>query len=228
VRIDIKIYDVEQNRLNDFYQNYGFIPNTHIEILVVDEENQEFYSTDGIINDKELEEAIKRTEEKTIEHIDFILKTTNQISLNKITSILGSSDEFIINYLQKLEEEGKIIQLDDKKEVACNLCDSVRTSQIFYCPNCKSSDFKLGKLIEHYDCGNVSEERTYQNDECPNCKKKIKALGVDYKVLQNQYICNDCKEFFPEISIDYLCLKCQNRFKLEDARWRSSTNYKVK
>ena len=53
-RIDIKIYDAEQNRLNDFYQNYGFIPNTHIEILVVDEENQEFYSTDGIINDKEL------------------------------------------------------------------------------------------------------------------------------------------------------------------------------
>ena len=53
-RIDIKIYDAEQNKLNDFYQNYGFIPNTHIEILVVDEENQEFYSTDGIINDKEL------------------------------------------------------------------------------------------------------------------------------------------------------------------------------
>ena len=53
-RIDVKIYDTEQNRLNDFYQNYGFIPNTHIEILVVDEEDQEFYSTDGIINDKEI------------------------------------------------------------------------------------------------------------------------------------------------------------------------------
>ena len=39
---------------------------------------------------------------------------------------------------------------------------------------------------------------------------------------------NDCKEFFPEISIEYLCLKCQNRFKLEDARWSSSINYKVK
>ncbi len=53
-RIDVKIYDTEQNRLNDFYQNYGFVPNTHIEILVVDEEDQEFYSTDGIINDKEI------------------------------------------------------------------------------------------------------------------------------------------------------------------------------
>jgi len=63
---------------------------------------------------------------------------------------------------------------------------------------------------------------------CPSCHKKIKALGVDYRVLQNHYICNDCKEFFPEISIEYLCLKCQNRFKLEDARWSSSINYKVK
>ncbi len=53
-RIDVKIYDTEQNRLNDFNQNYGFVPNTHIEILVIDEEDQEFYSTDGIINDKEL------------------------------------------------------------------------------------------------------------------------------------------------------------------------------
>jgi len=51
-QIDIKIYDIEQNRSNNFYQNYGFVPDTNIEVLVVDEENQEFYSTDGITNDK--------------------------------------------------------------------------------------------------------------------------------------------------------------------------------
>jgi len=53
-RIDIKIFDTEQNRLNDFNLNYGFVPDTNIEVLVVDEENQEFYSTDGITNDKGL------------------------------------------------------------------------------------------------------------------------------------------------------------------------------
>ena len=98
---------------------------------------------------------------------------------------------------------------------------------MFYCPSCKSSNFKLGKLLEHYDCGNISEENTYENDFCPNCNKEIKALGVDYRVLQNHYICNDCGEFFPEISTDYLCLKCENKFKLEDARWASSKNYKI-
>jgi len=31
-RIDVKIYDIEQNRLNDFNQNYGFVPNTNIRL----------------------------------------------------------------------------------------------------------------------------------------------------------------------------------------------------
>ena len=52
--IDVKIYDTEQNRLNDFYLNYGFVPNANIEVVVIDEEEQEFYSTSGIINDKEI------------------------------------------------------------------------------------------------------------------------------------------------------------------------------
>jgi len=161
-----------------------------------------------------LKEAKEEEEGKVRENIDFIFKAVNQISLNKITDILGVSNDLTTSYLQKLEQEGKIIQLGEKKEITCNSCDSLKTSQIFFCPNCKSSNFKLGKLIEHYDCGNVSEENTYQNDECPS--------------WQNHYICNDCEEFFPEISIEYLCLKCQNRFKLEDARWSSSINYKVK
>ena len=177
--------------------------------------------------EKMIKEAEKDAEKKVEDHINFILKSTNQISLNKIIGILGFTDDVITNYLQKLQQEGKITQIDEKKEIACNQCDSIRTSQIFFCPNCKSSNFKLGKLIEHYDCGNITEENTYENDKCPNCKKEIKALGVDYRVMQNHYICNNCKEFFPEISIEYICLKCENKFKLEDARWKSSINYKV-
>ena len=183
------------------------------------------------VNESEQEKMFKQAEKdskmKVEDHINFILKSANQISLNKIVGILGFADDVITNYLQKLQQEGKINQIDEKKEIACNQCDSVRTSQIFFCPNCKSSNFKLGKLIEHYDCGNITEENTYENDKCPNCKKEIKALGVDYRVMQNHYICNNCKEFFPEISIEYICLKCENKFKLEDARWKSSINYKV-
>ena len=196
-------------------------------IIEIIEEEESFFKKESEQVEL-LKEAKEEEEGKVRENIDFIFKAVNQISLNKITDILGVSNDLTTSYLQKLEQEGKIIQLGEKKEITCNSCDSLKTSQIFFCPNCKSSNFKLGKLIEHYDCGNVSEENTYQNDECPSCHKKIKALGVDYRVLQNHYICNDCKEFFPEISIEYLCLKCQNRFKLVDARWSSSINYKVK
>jgi len=174
-----------------------------------------------------LRQSLKDAELKIEDRIDFILKSANQISLNKIAAILGFADGVIADYLQKLQHEGKIILMGEKKEIACSQCDSVRTSQMFFCPNCKSSNFKQGKLIEHYDCGNITEENTYENDKCPNCKKEIKALGVDYRVMQNHYICNNCNDFFPEISIEYLCLRCENKFKLEDAGWTSSINYKV-
>jgi response regulator of citrate/malate metabolism len=174
-----------------------------------------------------LKEAEQKEEDKARDYINFILKSANQISQIRIKQILGYAEDFVTTYLQTLEEQKKIIQIGEKKEISCNQCDSVRTSQIFYCPSCKSSNFKLGKLIEHYDCANVSEEHTYQNDKCPNCKKEIKALGVDYRVMKNHYICNDCKELFPEISIEYLCLKCKNKFNLKEARWQSSPYYKV-
>ena len=176
---------------------------------------------------KLLNENIKKSQINLYDHIDFILKSTKQISLNFIEQLIGFSDESIILHLNELEKQGKIITLGDKKEIACNQCDSVKTTQIFYCPSCKNSNFRLGKLVEHYDCGNISEESTYKNDKCPNCDKEIKALGVDYRLMQNHYICNNCSEFFPEISTYYLCLKCENKFKLEEGRWKTSKNYKV-
>ena len=190
-------------------------------------ESEQLFFTTKSEQDKILNESIKQDQTNLHDHIDFILKSAKQISLNFIEQLIGSSDEAIALHLSELEKQGKIITLGDKKEIACNQCDSVKTTQIFFCPSCKSSNFRLGKLVEHYDCGNISEESTYENDKCPNCDKEIKALGVDYRVLQNHYICNNCSEFSPEISTYYLCLKCENKFKLEEGRWKTSKNYKV-
>ena len=51
-QIDVKIYEKQQNRLNDFNLNYGYISNTNIKVMVLDENNQEFYSSSGITDDK--------------------------------------------------------------------------------------------------------------------------------------------------------------------------------
>ena len=41
------IFDKEQNKFNNYYQKDGRLPNTDIKILVLDGENQTFYSTNG-------------------------------------------------------------------------------------------------------------------------------------------------------------------------------------
>ena len=176
---------------------------------------------------KMLENAEEEVKIKVKDRVDFILKSSKQVSLNLIEQMIGFSDETIRLHLNELEREGKIINLGDKKEIACNKCNSVKTTQIFSCPSCNSPHFRLGKLIEHYNCGNVSEERTYQNDKCPSCTREIKALGVDYRILPNHYICNNCSDTFSELSSEYLCLKCENRFGLEDVNWQSSCSYKI-
>lgn len=188
------------------------------------ENEQSFFEKDSDKTESNIQE---KNSSNLIEHLDFLLKSSNQISISLMEQVLGVSSDFFSSYLEKLEKDGKIVSLGDKKEIACNQCGSVKITQIFYCPSCKGSNFKLGKLLEHYDCGNISEEKTYENDMCPSCGKEIKALGVDYRVLQNHYICNDCKDFFPDLSTDYLCLKCENKFKLEDARWKVSKSFKV-
>jgi len=193
------------------------------------ETEKSFFESDASPEKKETDQLdlIKEGLENVYKHIDFLIKSNSQITLAMIEQNLGFPDSRINDYLKKLEDDGRISLVGDKKEIACNECDSVKTTQTFSCPSCRASNFKLGKLIEHYDCGNISEDSTYTDDLCPNCKKEIKALGVDYRTLQNHYICNECKEFFSEIYSDYLCLSCENRFKLENAQWKTSRNYKV-
>lgn len=89
-RIDIKIYDIEQNRLNYFNQNYGFVPNTNIEVLVVDEDNQEFYSTKGISNDKGFFEIEFFVPERTRETFTVTINAENENSkTSKILQIFS-------------------------------------------------------------------------------------------------------------------------------------------
>ena len=50
--MNIKIFDINQNKSNDFNQNYRYVPNTNIKITVLDKNGQIFSSSDGITNDK--------------------------------------------------------------------------------------------------------------------------------------------------------------------------------
>ena len=167
------------------------------------------------------------TDKDLYKEIDFVLKSQKQISLTMIKQLVGGDEVKIESYIKDLESQNKLIKLENKREMSCNQCDSVKVIQIFYCPSCQRNDFKVAKIIEHFKCGNFSVESEYVNDKCPKCRKEIKALGVDYRVLKNRYLCNKCGEIFQELSSLFLCLKCENRFSLPDARWVTSPFFKV-
>ena len=159
------------------------------------------------------------------DEITNLLNSVTQVSLERVSQYTNTDKEKAQAFLEKLVSDGKAIKIDDIKEVSCNSCGSIRVGQRFHCPSCISSHFKQGKLIQHYDCGNISLADSYENDTCPICRKKIKVLGVDYRVMENYYICNDCNERFAELHFEFFCRKCNNKFKLEKASWKTSPCY---
>ena len=125
-------------------------------------------------NSAQLKDVESEIKTQVIDRVNFILKASRQVSLSQIEQMIGFSDENIRLHLKKLERDGKIINLGERKEVACNECDCVKTTQVFSCPSCNSSDFRAGKLIEHYTCGNISEEN------CQNVYEHVKKQEEEF------------------------------------------------
>ena len=162
-----------------------------------------------------------------LEKVQTILKSSSRMSLARLAEYSGTPSDYLERHLLQLEDKKVIMKISDIKEVSCSQCGSLRILPNFFCPSCKSTNFIQGKLIEHFKCGNVSVEDSYKDNKCPKCHKEIKILGVDYKSMDNYYICQDCGDKFPEPSQDYFCVKCSNRFPLEQAKWVSSPGYKT-
>ncbi len=177
---------------------------------------------------KTLEEESEITEEKTgdKQKIDSFLHTSTRISSARLSEYSNIKMDKVLEYIKQLESEQKVVRIEKIKEISCNQCGSVRIAQNFKCPACHSSNFKQGKLIEHFKCGNVSIDESYKNNTCPKCSKEIKIIGVDYKAIENYYLCNDCNEKFPEPAQDFICVKCNNKFTLEKAKWITSDGFK--
>lgn len=51
-KINMKIFDSSQNRLNIYSQNYGYISNANINMTVLDKTGKVFFSSDGITDER--------------------------------------------------------------------------------------------------------------------------------------------------------------------------------
>ncbi len=108
------------------------------------------------------------------------------------------------------------MQTNYTQEISCDSCSSINLEYLFQCPECYIEDFNYIKLIEHFNCGNISPEFEYRNDLCPNCDKEIKYLDVDYKIIENLFICSSCLEKFSKPVLNIKCKKCHCFFKLKN------------
>ena len=175
---------------------------------------------------EEEDKIIENTPDDNHKEMDSLLNSSTQISLARISEYTGKKRDEVLEYLKKLKDVGKVVPIDPMKEISCNMCNSVKIGQNFSCPSCGKTNFKQGKLIEHFKCGNVSIEDSYKDNICPKCHKEIKIIGVDYKTIENYYICSDCGEKFSEPIIEYMCIRCNNKFKLEQAKWITSEGFR--
>ena len=57
VYVDVKIYEKDQNKLNDFNQNYGFISDVNINVKITNEDDQIVFSSNGTTNKNGLYET---------------------------------------------------------------------------------------------------------------------------------------------------------------------------
>ncbi len=185
----------------------------------------------GILEEEELilskSSSSQESEDKGYKLIDRQFNVNKRGSLSRLIELSQFSKDDVSAYVEKLESAGNIVALTDIREVCCNSCGSLKLSQLFQCPSCKNSRFEQTKLIEHFDCGNFSQDSTYVDDKCPKCKKQIKALGVDYRIMSNRYVCKNCSDVFQDVFTEYLCLKCNNTFKMDDGKWKESMEYKL-
>jgi len=162
------------------------------------------------------------------QQIDNLLRLYKKITVSRLAEFTDIDISEVQSYLKTLEVEGRVIQLQDRKEIVCTDCSSLNLEAIFYCPNCKNTNYKQITLIEHYDCGNVSPQETYTDDKCPQCHKLIGALGVDYRIIKNLFLCRNCDDKFPDPASIFQCQRCNTKFDITEANSKTSPLFQLK
>mgnify|MGYP001580344139 CR=1 FL=1 len=148
------------------------------------------------------------------------------ITLEDIRNCGIDSKNEISKMIHDLMTSNLISEQNEITQVCCNRCSNNQIISIYTCPACNKPKFQNAILIEHYDCANVTPDKTYVDDKCPSCAKTINALGVDYRILNN-FLCLECDYLFSEPRMVNQCINCKNNFGINDASWKISKSYAV-
>ena len=142
-----------------------------------------------------------------------------------------SSPEDASRLLEKLTEEGLLARELHGKHLRCPYCRSANVGTLALCPSCKSHNIEKKSLLEHFKCGNISEDEKYRAEGklvCPKCKTELKTPGKDYRVVGSWFFCHNCKKKFEEFHAPQHCRKCGEQFPIGDAELAGCYSYTLR
>jgi hypothetical protein len=110
--------------------------------------------------------------------------------------------------------------------LACPNCGSFKIRVRYRCPYCSSFSIQKSNFIECFLCGTVDSEEYFSGvyygepDKyfCPKCEKELKGLSLDYRKIQAQNRCENCKKIFTEVNVAVQCTECDHTVKLSFAK----------
>ena len=132
--------------------------------------------------------------------------------------------------LTTLEEQTRFLESFDRTGIVastpyisimqCPFCSSHRFCSTFACKLCRSPNILRGSAIAHDPCGNIDLSDRYRTEDgtlvCHKCNRNLKAIGVDYSLLDPIYHCLNCKSLLSDIGQFYKCLDCGKSSTLEE------------
>ncbi|MDQ3835672.1 MAG: hypothetical protein M3270_01880 [Thermoproteota archaeon] len=125
-----------------------------------------------------------------------------------------------IRFLESLDRMGIVIGTPYISIMQCPFCSSHRFCPTFVCKLCRSPNVLRGSAIAHDPCGNIDVSERYRTDDgtlvCPKCNTGLKAIGIDYSLLDPIYRCLNCKTLLSDIGLFYKCLDCGKSSTLEE------------
>ena len=104
------------------------------------------------------------------------------------------------------------------------------------CRKCRSGRVTNDRLIHHFTCAYVGFVDEFESHGkgggggglvCPKCRVRDLIVGSDYEYLIGQYRCQSCGWRDSDAEVVGHCLKCDNRFDIQQARELELYRYDV-
>lgn len=119
--------------------------------------------------------------------------------------------------LQRLADINAVTETLYERILYCPRCGTPSNVYLrFKCPQCRSTDIAINRMMEHLQCGTIHQESAFlagKNIICPSCKKLLQN-PQEYRLIGIVCSCNGCHAHFEDPSQEYFCRKCECDFTL--------------